>query len=273
LIAAVSREFGEHPTRWLLHYPGLEAGDESSQWSEAIPRQDSPDWRPDIGRRGAESISECDLSGFDAEAETIAELAGDCTLLSGLACGPEPERLPGEYMRAVPVSALPFAHGPFRCTHDERFKEIAGFYEGADIDDATVVGAHWFLTLSADDFERCEYHERDWSQIAAASVAVLEAIGPQGSRDEMWAACAKQKLSPDDGRAFLSLFVDPIIWTPGSLSLTNGQHRTCALRAAGAELCVVDTSGYKAPSVYPATPDAAASALLAAYWAKRAARE
>lgn len=156
-------------------------------------------------------------------------------------------------MRAVP-SVLPFAHDPFRCAHDERFNEIAGFYEGADIEDATVVGAHWFLTLSADDFERCEYHERDWSQIAAASVAVLEAIGPQGSRDEMRTACAKQKLPPADGRALLSLSVDPIIWTPGSLSLTNGQHRSCALRAAGAELCVVDTSGHEAPSVYLRLP-------------------
>jgi hypothetical protein len=276
LVAAVSREFGEYPTRWLLHYPELEAGDESSQWSEAIPQQDGPDWRPAIGRREAESISGCDLSGFDAEAVTVAELAGDCTLFAGLASAPEPERLPGEYMRAVPVSALPFAHGPFRCPHKERFDEIAGFYEGADADDAddaTVVGAHWFLTLAADDFERCEYHDRDWSQIAAASVAVLEAIGPQGSREDMRASCARQKLSADDGQALLSLFADPIIWTPGSSTLTNGQHRTCALRAAGAEFCVVDTGGHLPPWVYPATPNAAASALLAAYWTKRAARE
>jgi hypothetical protein len=176
-------------------------------------------------------------------------------------------------MRAVPVSALPFAHGPFKCPHEGRFEEIEGFYEDADFHETTVVGAHWFLTLSTDDFKGCEYHEHDWSQIAAASVAVLEAIGSQGSRDEMQAACARQELTSAESRALLSLFTDPIIWTPGSPTLTNGQHRTCALRAAGAEFCVVDTSGYEAPSTYPATPNSAASAMLATYWIARASRE
>lgn len=273
LAAAVSKDFGECATRWLLHYPGLEIGDEPSQWSEAMPQQDRPDFRPNMGRSEAESISGCDLSGFDAEAATLAELAGDCTVLAKLACGPEPERLPGQYMRAVPVAALPFTHGPFRCPHEKRFHKIADLYKGTDTEDMPVVGAHWFLTLSAEDFGGCEYHERDWARIASASVAVLEAIGPQGSREHIRAACAEQELSPADGRTLLRLFADPIIWHPGSLTLTNGQHRTCALRAAGAEFCAVDTSGYKAPSTYPATPNAAASALLAAYWTARAARE
>lgn len=98
------------------------------------------------------------------------------------------------------------------------------------------------------------------SPLVVASVAVLEAIGPQGSREDMRAACAEQELSPADGRALLSLFADPIIWHPRSPTLTNGQHRTCALRAAGAEFCALDTSGYEAPSTYPAYPKAAASA-------------
>jgi hypothetical protein len=103
-------------------------------------------------------------------------------------------------------------------------------------------------------------------------MAVLDAIGPHGNHEDIQAACAKQELSAADGRALLSLFTDPIIWTPGSLMLINGQHRTCALREAGAEFCAVDTEGYGAPSAYPASPNAAASALLASYWTAQASR-
>jgi hypothetical protein len=271
LVAAVSKNFGEESTRWLLHSPEFESLDSDiSAWIEATPGPNGPKWRPDVSREEAEAISGHDLPGVDTEPATVVQLAGEGTLLAGLACAPEPERLPGEYMRAVPVAALPFPHSPFRCPHEKRFDEIACFYSG---DDPTVAGAHWFLTLASEDFKQCSYHERDWQKIADASLAVLDAIGPQGSRDDVRAACAEQNLSSEDFKALGDLFADPIIWTPGAPELTNGQHRTCALRAAGAEFCVVDTSGHAAPSSYAASPRAAASTALAVHWATMASRE
>jgi hypothetical protein len=269
LVRSVSTDFGEAPTRWLLHFPEHDETSQSREgtWTEGIPASDDCRWRSTT-REDAEAISGLDLSRFEKEPATIAELAGESDLLRALSQEPEPERLPGERFRAVPVAALPFPHGPFRCPHDERFKEISRLYDKSN---STVVGAHWYLTLTDGDFAGCPFHDCDWHRVAEASVRVLEGLAPDATRDDLVAACTAERLPKRELEGLLSLFSHPIDWTPGSPTLTNGQHRSCALRAAGAEMCAVDTSGYRADERTPASSRAAASASLAAYWARCAA--
>jgi hypothetical protein len=269
LVASVSAGFGEEPTRWLLHYPQPDGkpGLMSLAWTEGIPGPDVCEWRR-LDRTEAEAISGLDLSNAEIEPATVIALAGESDLLRELAQTPEPERLPGEHLQAVPVSALPFPHGPFRCPHKQRFSEIGRFYEDAS---GTVVGAHWYLTLTSDDFAACSFHACDWLRVANASVDVLESLSADATYDDLIAACSAQGLPKAEAEGLHSLFAHPIDWTPGSPTLTNGQHRSCALRAAGAERCVVDTAGYWTDESDSASAEAAASASLASYWAHRAA--
>jgi hypothetical protein len=115
LVASVCADFGEQPTRWLLHFPEPEEppGPDELTWIEGIPDDDEPRWLR-LSRTDAEALTGLDLCSAETEASTVDALAGDRGLLRSLARAPEPERRPGEYLRVVPVTALPFAYGPFR---------------------------------------------------------------------------------------------------------------------------------------------------------------
>jgi len=263
LVASVSSDFGEQPTRWLLHFPDAEA----ATWTEAKVAGREVEWNG-LSRGEAEAITGLDLSGADTEPASIIELAGDHGLLLAMAVVPEQERLPAACLAAVPVPLLPFPHHPFRCPHAQRFADLAGTYDEAP---PTVVGAHWYLTLSAEDFEECPFHQADWLAVAEASVAILEALPAEASNEEVIDSCAESALAGEEMRWLRSLFSEPIVWIPGEQELTNGQHRTCALRAAGAERCVVETDGHPLPSRFPRDGRAAAHAALACHWLGRAA--
>jgi hypothetical protein len=272
LVASVGADFGEQPTRWLLHFPAPERSPDSDDlsWTEAV-LGDEPDGEPEwryISQAEAATITGLDLSAADTEPATIAALAGDRELLRELAQIPEPERLPGEYLRSLPVVALPFAHGPFRCPHNQRFLDLARMYDDLE---RTVVGAHWYLTLTPEDFAQCPFHQCDWRKVADTSVAIIDSLAPGATRDDLIAACSEQDLQGQELEGLLSLFTFPIDWTPGTPSVTNGQHRLCALRAAGAEECVVDTDGQRPYGTPAASVEAAACAALASYWVERTA--
>lgn len=149
------------------------------------------------------------------------------------------EPLYRERFVAVPVAEFPFAHRPSRCPHHERFCEVARAC--GEVSEG-VVGARWHLTLTAEDFAACEFHGADWLSIAAASVAVLKAAGPTATSDDLAEACEEQGLAKKELCWLYSLFEEPIHWYPGSPSVTDGQHRLCALRAAGAEFVAAETS-------------------------------
>jgi hypothetical protein len=265
LVESVSADFGERRTRWLLHHPSPDGVDQS--WTEAMLTGEEPEWRR-ISRDEAETMTGLDLSPANAEPATIASLAGESQLLRSLAETPEPERLLAQCLRVVPVAAVPFPHGPFRCPHIARFRELARIYPDAD---RVVVGAHWHLTLTTKDFANCPFHDGEWRKVAEASLVALESARAEATYDELMDACIKQSLPPPEAKWLISLFRDPIVWTPGSREVTNGQHRACALRAAGARYCVVDTDGFQPPSLCAASPGAAASAVLASYWAAKSA--
>lgn len=141
---------------------------------------------------------------------------------------------------AVPVDAFPFAHGPFKCPHYERFCELERSNPDAP---EGVVGEQWFQTLTAADFAACEFHEADWRTIAATSVAILTDAEADVSKRDLSGACADYGLPGRDRNWLFLMFAEPILWRPGSPCVENGQHRLCALRAAGAESVVADTEG------------------------------
>jgi hypothetical protein len=171
----------------------------------------------------------------------------------------------GASFAAVPVTAFPFAEDPFRCPHHNRFCELERAF--GDAPDG-VAGAQWHLTLTAEDFAACEYHRVDWRAIADASVAVLNTAGPRATKDGLVAACGKQGLPADETLWLYWLFAEPIDWRPGSSCVNNGQHRLCALRAAGAERVAADTSGYPPPKPTHSDSRAAALAVLDTHNAK-----
>jgi hypothetical protein len=152
--------------------------------------------------------------------------------------------LPGESFAIVPVTAFPFAHRPFRCTHYERFCELERACADAP---AGVVGKRWHMTLTDEDFAACEFHEADWRLIAEASVVALRSAGPRATKADLHATCSEQALPRDEALWLYWLFADPIDWRPGEPSVTNGQHRLCALRAAGAQFVAADIGGCPPP--------------------------
>jgi hypothetical protein len=223
-------------------------------------------WRT-VSRVEAEAITGLDLSSADTEPATIDALAGNAELLRTLALTPEPERLPTEYLRVIPVTALPFPHNPFRCPHHQRFDELAKLYD--DDPEGVVAGAHWYLTLTPDDFARCPFHQCDWRKVADTGAAILESITPTATQRDLIETCAKQNLPEQERQGLQSLFALPIDWTPGCSTVTNGQHRLCALRAAGAEHCVINTDGHFPYGTHAISVEAAARALLASYKVSR----
>jgi hypothetical protein len=145
----------------------------------------------------------------------------------------------------VRVDALPYAHQPYQCRHAGRFDAAAGGPEHLHwTEHAVAQGRLFYESLTPADFKSCHYHRADWHKIALASIHVL-AIGPDGAGDFL-AACRAvikhRRLRRRDQGWLISLFTEPIDWHPGLVTVTNGQHRICALRAAGAAECVVRTS-------------------------------
>jgi|NGEPerStandDraft_6_1074524.scaffolds.fasta_scaffold44113_2 hypothetical protein len=145
-------------------------------------------------------------------------------------------------MQVVAVADLPWPHNPSKCAHIDRFNAVRGFYDKS-FDGHIPAGAHFFLSLDADCLAVCAYHQHDWLAIAAASVDLLTGLPPGSDRDDVLSAAADLLPAGPDRLELGFLFSDPITWSPSTTSITNGQHRTCALKASGATLCAALTYG------------------------------
>lgn len=159
---------------------------------------------------------------------------------------------------------------PSRCPWSARFEQLAVTYPASGHPDPAV-GAHWFLTLTDEDVAQCDYHRADWERIAAVSVEVLIALGENVTLEGALEAIEKELGNTVEGRWCLSLFDDPIVCRPSGRSVTNGQHRACALRASKASFCVVDVGDAHIQKPRRADPRRRAAAALASFWARQAA--
>lgn len=165
-----------------------------------------------------------------------------------------------EMLAVVDVAALPCTHNPGRCAYRDRLLELELSYPS---DAAAVAGAHWFVSLNPAD-TTCQAHRADWAAAAQAAVAVLEA-GTARERDALLDALAATNLPSETARAAASFFTQPIAWVPGSATVINGQHRSCALKLAGVQRCVVDADGQE-PIPEPRSARQRALDEIAAHW-------
>ncbi|MEU8196276.1 hypothetical protein AB0C10_21065 [Microbispora amethystogenes] len=159
-------------------------------------------------------------------------------------------------VRMVPLSALPWPHNLFKCAHRKRVDEVLAGYPAPDRGDGAerrmqAAHAELFGQLTAGDFATCLYHQVNWQAIGEVARRAVE------EHDGDWEAALARSDSPsltDDDTTWLGdLFADPLCWSDGEDSFVNGQHRACALRAAGVPACPVDgryvpTDSYPSPS-------------------------
>jgi hypothetical protein len=144
---------------------------------------------------------------------------------------PRDDWLVSEQFRVARVSNLPYAHNPSRCTQASHFEEAK--WDG-------VAGRRFFESLTDEQFRACYYHQlADWKLVAWTSVQLYRTCRNK-LKSELDAALSQTQLSQADQRELAFLFHDPIVWGGAAPSVTNGQHRICAIRAAGAGLCVID---------------------------------
>ena len=207
---------------------------------------------------------------WDIRDHSCAALGGPRHPLLALIPAPEPPHNPVDDLAVVAVADLPWTHNPSRCPHLDRFRTIESLYPEEQWT-PPVVGAQWFLTLSEQDLEQCDHHSPDWLTVAAASVEIFEGLDATATLDTIPELVTARLGNTPEAERCLSLFYEPITWRHCHTRVGDGQHRICALKAAGAPFCVVDTGGDRFGDAVAGEPARRASAEIAQFWARRAA--
>lgn len=247
-----------------------EYGDE---WTEILPRgtDGRATFLSDVTIEEVERLVDEPVTVPPSDRCRAADLGGEAHPL--LALIPEEEDEPGrlERMEVVAVVDLPWAHLPSKCASFPDFEAIRSLYdEGREGE--VPAGAHFFLDLDPDRLAACSYHQHDWKVIAEAGVELFTRLDPQADHDAIQREACRLLPEGPDRDELTFLFFDPIIWSPEAPSITNGQHRTCALKAAGAPECVVLTGRLFAGEVRRGDPRRRAESALAEYWSRRLGR-
>jgi hypothetical protein len=139
---------------------------------------------------------------------------------------------------------------PMRMAWEITDDEARASFEVVRIEDLPPINRADIQTVPSDHGAcGCYWCQADWRAIAAASVTIFEeGIDPldNAAIDERGIALG---LGRDECGWLLSLFspTNAIVVLRESKQFTNGMHRTHALRAAGAERCVVYTGRGEIP--------------------------
>ncbi|MEY9894262.1 hypothetical protein ABIA31_007948 [Catenulispora sp. MAP5-51] len=194
--------------------------------------------RPDEEALSAEIDASCRTDSPDDEADLYSiEPDPDARrmLLQGI-----------EGVRPVNLSELPWPHLGSKCDLFPRRAPIAATYPDAKVPGASsgweigqAASAEMYAVTSPSDRARCSYHKANWTAIGSAAEAIL-ADGCHDPHQLLGRAKDYARLAAVDRPWLVSLFADPIVWSDDSTALTNGQHRLCALRAAGVRSCPVE---------------------------------
>lgn len=113
----------------------------------------------------------------------------------------------------------------------------AALFTGAWQEDS---GRRFYESLSGEQLASCCYHRlADWRTVAQASVRLFREYRDRFQSD-LHDAVLDVSRPRRDCEQLHWLFHDPIVWGGEADSVTNGQHRICAIRASGARLCVID---------------------------------
>jgi hypothetical protein len=141
-------------------------------------------------------------------------------------------------LREVPVDALPWPWNPSRCAWYPRFVESLG---GRNLDERGRgdVFRKVVRDLAPSEIRMCWYHATNWNLAAQLAVALYR--DQKKPSDPGFAPYATRNgAGADEIEAVYSFWDDPIIWADGAETVTNGQHRTCALKVSGAEIALVE---------------------------------
>jgi hypothetical protein len=140
------------------------------------------------------------------------------------------------------VAEMPWAHNPYNCDHFPRWKALHDETEPwLDAKERERRASQALFTqLTKPEFAACHYHRMDWRRVCAIAVDALAS----DSWDDWYAVTGGKlpHLSDCENHALATLFRDPIRITGASIS--NGQHRICALRAQGVPRVVVNATSY-----------------------------
>jgi len=141
----------------------------------------------------------------------------------------------------VKTAALPTAHNPSGCPRYEHYEAIL---EGLPVigwkdhfEREQEAARLWIESMAPEDFAACETHQADWKRIADAAVAAVRRYGSHPTDDELEGEFHRFHLSEADADWGATLFFDPISVRHGMYE--SGQHRACAIRAAGADELVI----------------------------------
>jgi len=142
-----------------------------------------------------------------------------------------------EALQIVPVAELPWAWNPFKCAHRAKF--CAALPADLEADQRPPYFAAMVQGLTQPELEACPYHNCDWALAAAMTVWCFQyRVDPHG--EQVSKRVAEQGGGWPELKAISSLFLRPIVWSPQSPTVSDGQHRVCALKVAGAERCIVE---------------------------------
>lgn len=139
---------------------------------------------------------------------------------------------PPRQFTIVAAGRLPLPHNPSRCF----FYDRALWASRVPL---AEMQSRWSQAATG-RWNECPYHSTDWRKVADAASWVLTT---QLRRDRnewddtpfiLAADYEGGTLTEEERDAVTSLLWEPISWTLGADGLMNGQHRACALRAAGA---------------------------------------
>jgi len=240
-------------------------------WIKLKPAADGMDFERDVSVGEVEKLCpDAARVSWDMVDHSCMALGGANHPLLALIPEPEPERDPLDDLAVVAVADLPWAHNPFKCAHVERFETIEGLYV-RERWPPPAAGAQWFLTLTEEDFKACDRHDADWLAIAAVSVEIYRGLEAEATMDTVRQRVTARFGDTSDAFHCVTLFRDPITWRPGQTRVGDGQHRTCALKAAGAPFCIAETGGHQRTELVGGDPARRASAEVAQYWMRRAA--
>ncbi|WP_189277429.1 hypothetical protein, partial [Kitasatospora griseola] len=176
-------------------------------------------------------------------------------------------------VRPVPLAALPWPHSQHKCAYTPQGKALALTYPGGRREDQ-VARAELFSRLTPAEFAACPRHEADdWPAIAEAALEFALA-DQDGDDDRTNQAYEMAHLTPRDRRWARSFTAGSgINWDDGDQAVADGQHRLCALRAAGVKVAPV--YGCYLPDRLPAEHQDAgdhARRTVEHYWAERLAQ-
>ncbi len=137
-------------------------------------------------------------------------------------------------LRTVPLSALPWPHNQSHC----RMGRIADTYEAIVADEQAANAAAFLSAEGRAAMTSCPYHQPDWPRLVRILIEIPDTADgqdPQPQRHPDYVL-----LSAEDKQWLHTLLVESIEWDDRDQMLTNGQHRLCALRAAGVQHCPVN---------------------------------